>query len=282
LQRVIVENPTDATELRYSLAAVQEQAGKAADAEKTLTALAQAAKQPDEQARANTALAQFFEKESRWEQAALAYEDVLRDNPGSNPARIGLWRVRDKQKQPAAAATFLESLALAGADNPNLAAVTSVGLLYQQVGTPEKYVEFTRRLSEKYAKSRGALNVYALALLQGVGSPQEKERRAAAADVYRQMIALDARDADAFYQLAIQEEALGQKEPAIAAYRSAAAITSGEPASVTAAQSARAALKRLGVAESAAAPTATPQTAPTSAPAPAGNRTGPDVPKSGS
>lgn len=290
IEPLVAQNPSDSVELRYALADVQEKAGKTDDAEKTLLQLASEAKQRDAQIRIDVRLGQFYEDRNRPEEAAHHYEDTLSMAPDSPTARIGLWRVRSKQGKPDAATEYLESLALAGQEGPDMTAVSSVQYLYQQERTPEKYVAFTKRVADHYPKSRVALNLYAQTLLQTAsGSPKEKEAHTQAAELFRQMTALDPKDADAFYQLGSQEEQIGSKEAATAAYRSAiraavggATASGGADASAAAAENARAALKRLGISETAAtvAPTAP---APPAAKAPAeGNGTLKGVPNGGS
>jgi Flp pilus assembly protein TadD len=256
---------SDGVEIRYALADAQQRASRPADTEKTLTALLMAAKDPEAQGRAHTALGQVYQNEARWDEAGHEYEDVLKIDPASAPARVGLMQAGDHEHKPEAAGDYLETLALAGVDAPNLAASSSVALVYQEQQTPARYLDFASRVAAKYPNQHDALALYANALEQQgmnaataatVGTTMDLNTRLQKeADLFRRMAALDRKDVDARYRLGAVTEKLGNPADAIAAYQDALAVAGSAPSAAAAA--ARNALRRLGV------------TAPTAANAPA-------------
>ncbi|MBC8102958.1 MAG: tetratricopeptide repeat protein [Cytophagales bacterium] len=252
LSRLAAENPgvEESREIRYALAVAQERAGRTAEAEKTLTRLVEEGKDTGDKVRANVAAGAFYERFNRLEDAVQRYQDAASADPGSNPARVGLRRVFDTLKRPEAAVAYLEMIAFSPPDAPDLAAVASVAQFYREDNTPGKYLDFARRAAEKYPRSAIALKLYAQTLLESGGSPPKTETRQGAIDLYRQASLLDPKDADAFYQLGLQTEALGRKEDAIAAYKSAVVVPASAAGtdSANASERARVALTRLGVA----------------------------------
>ncbi|MES2461910.1 MAG: tetratricopeptide repeat protein, partial [Armatimonadota bacterium] len=232
-------------ELRYALADAQEKAGQQKEAENTLTKLTDEAKGTEAKVRAQTAVAAFYERHNRQEDAAQTYQEALTVDPASIAARVGLRRVFDNMKKPEEAAQFLESLALAGVEGPDLAAAGSVAQYYTEENTRDKYVAFARRAAAKYPKSQDALRLHAQAL-QSRGGDLKPEIREEIASLYTQMTVLDPKNAEAFYQIGVQREAMGKKEDAILAYKSAAAIED-ENRGGQAAGKAKTALARLGI-----------------------------------
>jgi tetratricopeptide (TPR) repeat protein len=225
LARLAAENrgPEESRELRYALADAQEKAGQYAEAENTLIKLAGEARDTENKVRAQTAVATFFERRNRQEDAAQSYKDALTIDPASIVARVGLRRVYDTLKKPEEAPAFLESLALASPDSPDLAAAASVAQYYTEDNQREKYLTFARRAAARYPKSPDALKLYARALQQSSGGELSPGTRQEISSLYRQITVLDPKNADAFFQIGVQEEALGKKEEAIAAYKAAAA-----------------------------------------------------------
>jgi tetratricopeptide (TPR) repeat protein len=258
LSRLAAENrgAEENRELRYALADAQEKAGQYAEAEATLIKLAGEMKDTETKVRASAAVASFYERRNRPGDAIQVYKDALMIDPGSIVARTGLRRVYDNMKQPEAAAAFLESLALAGKESPDLAASASVAQYYTEENRREKYVVFARRAAVKYPKNPDALKLYAQALQHSGTGEMKPETRQEISRLYRQIADIDPKNAEAEYQIGVQQEALGNKEEAISAYKRAAALET-EASGAAAMGKAKVALARLGITLPPAEPKAT-------------------------
>jgi tetratricopeptide (TPR) repeat protein len=248
LSRLVAENrgAEENRELRYALADAQEKAGESTDAETTLTKLGTDAKDSETKVRAYSASAAFYERRNRPEDAIQSYKDALTIDPASIIARTGLLRVFDIQKKPDAAAAFLESLALSGLDGPDPAAVSSVEQVYNEVNARGKYLDFARRVAAKYPKNPDALRLCAQALQKSNGADQKSEIRQEIIGLYQQITTLDPKNSEAFYQIGLQQEALGKKEDAISSYKNAATLEE-EARTTQAPGKAKVALARLGI-----------------------------------
>ncbi len=231
-----------APEVRYALAEAQEFAGYAADAEATLDALAREAEttgDPGAVPASRTALAAFYERQNRTDEAAKSFEMVLAAQPQNTDARGGLRRIREKQNKLGALYTFLEALAIGPADAvaPNLAATRTAEQTYLADRKTTELRDFARRLSARFPKSRDTLLLEARASL--VSAPPTSAEREDAVAALRRAVALDPRDPQAQFQLGNHLEALNRSDEAAAAYR---ATLAADPQNALA----LAALKRLG------------------------------------
>ena len=243
----------ESREIRYVLANAQEKAGQKDEAEKTLTVLAGEAKDKETRLRAQTAVAALYERTNRLEDAADSYKEVISADPSSTVARVGLRRVYETLKKPQAAAEYLESMALAPKDGPDLEAASAVAQYYIEDNTREKYLGFAQRAAAKYPKNTDALKMYAQALLQNNSGDPKPQVRRQIADLYRQATTIDPKDADSFYRIGMQREALGEKNEAVNAYKSAA-LAEETAANTQSVQRSKSALTRLGVSLPAPAP----------------------------
>ena len=226
LTRLRRENPDD-REIGYTLAEAQEKAGLPDQAEKTLTELAAVSAPkagtaeiapPD--ARPLVAKAGLYERANKIEDAGIAYEDALRLDSSNVVALQGLSRVRQKQGKSEMASAFLEELALSDAATPSLAALGGARQLHLQTKTTKQFVEFTKRLIEKYPDNRDALYTRARILTEETADykPDDASREEAVA-LYDKILKKDFSDRNAQLKKAQQLETLGKKDDAMAAYR---------------------------------------------------------------
>lgn len=236
LQRLRQENPNEDS-FRYALATVYEKGGHPIQAEKILMEMAtRTAVRPEDTLAGNIALAEFYERTERWDEAGKSYEDALRLNPLSAPATAGLVRVRTKQGKPDQPVEFLESIALADPERPNESATQAVLQIYRLNSAVLKLQSFTERLLAKYPNERSAL--YARAYATTLNAPNETTRTEAIA-LLKKIVEKNPLDAEAQYLLAVQYEMLGKKEEAITTYKAVLLLTPRN-------KEVQAALKRLG------------------------------------
>jgi tetratricopeptide (TPR) repeat protein len=250
--RKVLKAEPENIELQYALANALARAKQGDEAVEILQGLVKKAPR-DEVAKAKGALAQAYEVLGRPDDAAKVYEEILAADALLAPARDALVNLRAAQNRPDAAAEFLERLALAGEEGPNMDAVNSVRELYTlgPKARPELYVAFAKRVAEKYPKRPEALGNAATAILKwnNPGASPGPAERQAALDLYRRAAEIDPKDPEARFQMALQLEALGKKDEAVAAFQETLRLDPNSQGAVNA-------LKRLGVA--APAPSAAP------------------------
>jgi tetratricopeptide (TPR) repeat protein len=175
----------------------------------------QAPPTPTENTRPLRTLAGLYERAGKLDEAALAYEDVLRVDPQSREALFALNAIRTKQNRPGEVAEFLERLALMEDGEPNLPAVGALRQLHVANRTLPQYVAFTAKLLAKYPENHIAQYVRGRAITEE--NPTEKERQEAIG-LYQRILDKSPSDTESRFRLATQYEALNRKAEALAAY----------------------------------------------------------------
>jgi cytochrome c-type biogenesis protein CcmH/NrfG len=245
---MVRDNPKE-DEIRYVLAEAHEQAGQFFDAERILSELRdraakenqakllQAAQQvqsqtpsekappsPVENTRPLRALAGLYERAGKLNEAALAFEDVLRVDPQSREALFALNTIRTKQNRPGATAEYLERLALVEETEPNLPAIGALRQLHVANQTLSEYESFTQRMLAKYPENKIAQYIRGRAITDE--NPTEADRKEAVG-LFKRILDKSPNDTESRFQLATQYEALNQKAEALAAYEAVVRISPG-------------------------------------------------------
>jgi superkiller protein 3 len=228
IQSLLSEEPNNEG-LKVRLAEALGRAGKPDEAETTYKALI--AKSPENNLKYRLALIELHERIGKTEQAIQETEDLVSLRTSSNEARALLIRLRTNQKRPEAAAQFFEKVALSEVTNPNPYLVSALEELYRSQGTPEKFIEFTKKCVTTYPKSAAAWKRRA-GTLENAKQPEE------ALGCWQKATELDTTDAEAPYQVGRLLEAQSKKPEAIVAYQLSLKRQRTEEA--------LAALKRLG------------------------------------
>ena len=214
IEKAIESEPTN-PEYRYALADMQEKNGKASDAETTLKTLRDTAKVGDN--RAVLALAQFYERKKRDDEAALLYETILRNDTVNTAARNRLVELRNRQNKPEAVTDFLESLVVSNPAKIDVGALVSIGEVFEMQKRQVAYLDFLRRVVEKNEKNTDLLRLYAQN--QSLYAKTDANRDAAIA-TYIKIAQAQPNDPSIPYQIGVLQEAQHRTTEALKAYRS--------------------------------------------------------------
>ncbi len=220
-RRVMVSDKSDAVRVGY--AEVLEKAGRLVDARRELETLVGSSKEP---VPVRVALSGLLERSGAPDDAARVWEDLASTHPSVSGLVENLVRIRRSQGREADAWSTLERAALSGSGPPPVPFVRAFEK--ESSGSPERIVEFTRRLTEAFPGDRGVWTSRVDALLKGMPGIDAKRL---AADAMARIGRLDPKDSEVEFRRGRLLEEIGDRAGAVAAYRESARRRPGGPAS---------------------------------------------------